>query len=281
MASILKARSVVVVPRQINIEVQERTDYDNTAKKLDIPEIEPELSLVENDGLECETQSEETDNLYYFDPNDAYEAKINQALEDAKAIIAQAEADANNILQVAQEDRKKILENAHAEGYNLGYSDGMKAGSLDAKEEVAKTLDELAYFIEMLKMERMQTLEDEEKSLLALSFEIAQKVMRQQAKVDKSLIPQMVADVVREQESAVRVILTDYNQTLDCRIDEDIKEKIKMLLPGVKVQVVPNDGVDELIQIETSTGMVDVGVKGQLDRLKEAVADQRRNDFDD
>ncbi len=291
MASILKARSVVVVPRQINIDIQERVDSGEADRKPNFPETqarEPELSLVEDDrefdNIHKVTESfgevSELDNLSYFDPNEAYDAKINQALEDAKAIRNEAEKEAQAILQSVLEEKEELFAEAEAKGYDSGYAKGIEEGKAAARNEAQQTLDELAYFIEMLKMERMQTIGEEEKSLLALSFEIARKVMRQQVKINKDTIPAMIADIVKEQESPVRVILSEYQSTLDCHIDTDLKEKIKKLLPEIKVHVIPNDDAAELIQIETAEGMIDAGIGGQLMRLQEATADPKP-DYDD
>lgn len=250
-----------------NVQVEEREDgealhdFDDTAAAEKIAELEAELA-------QCKAMLERVNGN-----EEAYNDAITQALEDVKAIRVQAEKEADFIINQANMDRDNIVAEAEKEGYEKGFQKGIVDGKFDSAAKAKEGLDEIAYFIEMLNMERMQTCHEEEESLSRLAFEIARKIMRQQIKVEKEAVPRMIEDVVKENEDAVKIVLSEYNETLFTRIDRRTREKIKELLPNIKVLVVPNDGMTEIIQIETKDGMVDAAVEGQLERLEEAIRD--------
>ncbi len=202
-----------------------------------------------------------------------YDSKIEQALEDAKAIRKQAEDEAAILIAQAQMKSKNITDEAERNGYNQGYNKGLSDGEATALENAKEGMDEIAYFLEMLQMERMQTCREEQEEILKLSFEVAKKVMRQQIKVEPDAVPRMIEDIVKENETSVKVMLSDYNMTLDAKVDRKTRQRIKELLPNIKLVVVPSDGTDEIFQIETEDGLIDAAVSEQIDRLYEATKD--------
>ncbi len=277
MPSIVKARSVVVVPGQSNIQRAlndsrsaaaesgaEVSDADRVRREelmnARIAELEAELAKAK---AQAEANTSEQ----------IYDSKIEEALEDAKAIRRQAEDEAASIIAQAQMKSRNITDEAERNGYNMGYNKGLADGENTVLEKAKDSMDEIAYFIEMLQMERMQTCREEEGEILKLAFEVAKKVMRQQIKVDPDAVPRMIEDIVKENETAVKVILSDYNMTLDAKVDRKTRQRIKELLPNIKLVVVPSDGVEETFQIETEDGLIDAAVSGQLERLYEATED--------
>lgn len=199
------------------------------------------------------------------------EAEAEKIIADAEAEAAAIREEADKLLAEAEAEVVQIRESAQADGFQAGLTQGAEQAREEAMNAVRESLNELEYFIEAVSMERMQTYKEQEEDLVRLSFEIAKKIMRQQIKVDKASIPYMIADVVKENEDAVQIYVSEYNQTLFTRIDRQTREKLKELLPGIKVMVLPNDGKEEFIQIETENGMVDVTVENQLELLKQAI----------
>lgn len=199
------------------------------------------------------------------------EAEAEKIIADAEAEAAAIREEADKLLADAEAEAVQIRESAQADGFQAGLTQGAEQAREEAMNAVRESLNELEYFIEAVSMERMQTYKEQEEDLVRLSFEIAKKIMRQQIKVDKASIPYMIADVVKENEDAVQIYVSEYNQTLFTRIDRQTREKLKELLPGIKVMVLPNDGKEEFIQIETENGMVDVTVENQLELLKQAI----------
>lgn len=277
MSSIVKARSVVVIPGQSNISRELNELKSGGGKKSDAEDSTPKTKREElMDARIAELEEELAKAKAQAEANTGdqiYDSKIEEALEDAKAIRKQAEDEAAMLVAQAQMKSRNITDEAERNGYNQGYNKGLSDGEATVLENAKESMDEIAYFLEMLQMERMQTCREEESEILKLAFEIAKKVMRQQIKVDPDAVPRMIEDIVKENETAVKVILSDYNMTLDAKVDRKTRERIKELLPNIKLVVVPSDGTEEMFQIETEDGLIDAGVSGQIERLYEATKD--------
>ena len=312
MSSILKARFVEVIPnpemendapgQQSITQRQAEEKKSGAAKKAELHELSPEGPHPADAGSQGSDAAQDINHpANYVDelgqtlfgqlPQSAADTQISKALEESKAITRKAEIDALRITAEAETEAKAIKRAAEEKGYEDGYAKGLEEGRAAGAEEAAATaqaeaqdslredakaaLSEVEYLIEALKMERMTTLHEEEEDIVQIAFEVAKKIMRQQIKVEKEAIPRMVEEVVKENEDPVKVILSEFNETLFTRIDRRMREKLKELLPGVQVLIVPNDGSAEIFQIETENGMVDAAVQEQLDRLEEAVSDPK------
>lgn len=267
----------MVIPGQSNISRELNELKSDRSKKSDAEDSTPKTKREElMDARIAELEEELAKAKAQAEANTGdqiYDAKIEEALEDAKAIRKQAEDEAAMLVAQAQMKSRNITDEAERNGYNQGYNKGLSDGEATVLENAKESMDEIAYFLEMLQMERMQTCREEESEILKLAFEIAKKVMRQQIKVDPDAVPRMIEDIVKENETAVKVILSDYNMTLDAKVDRKTRERIKELLPNIKLVVVPSDGTEEMFQIETEDGLIDAGVSGQIERLYEATKD--------
>ncbi len=267
----------MVIPGQSNISRELNELKSGGGKKSDAEDSTPKTKREElMDARIAELEEELAKAKAQAEANTGdqiYDAKIEEALEDAKAIRKQAEDEAAMLIAQAQMKSRNITDEAERNGYNQGYNKGLSDGEATVLENAKESMDEIAYFLEMLQMERMQTCREEESEILKLAFEIAKKVMRQQIKVDPDAVPRMIEDIVKENETAVKVILSDYNMTLDAKVDRKTRERIKELLPNIKLVVVPSDGTEEMFQIETEDGLIDAGVSGQIERLYEATKD--------
>lgn len=296
MSRIVKARYVEVIP---NPEIEKAKEKpvpkpepaaQSEPQKPELKELAPQQSPAPaNQGNIAEDINPANfvddlgQTLFGQLPTSAADVQITRALEESKAITRKAEMDALRITSAAEAEAEKIKKEAEEKGYDEGYQAGLEAGKADGAEaakqdsaQIAKdSLGEVAYLIEALKMERMMTLREEQEEIVQIAFEVAKKIMRQQIKVEKEAIPRMVEEVVKENETPVKVILSEFNETLFTRIDRRMRERIRELLPGVQVLVVPNDGSAETFQVETENGMVDAAVEGQLERLAEATMDPK------
>ncbi len=300
MSNIVKAVSVRVLPAEKapsndkpheskEPKASQRESKPHEIKEVRLEEFEqsqpekpaPDIPATEPAGMHnpANYADDKGQTLFGQLPTSATDNAITRALEESKEILKKAEMDALRIVTAGEAECAKIKEEAKAKGYEEGYLEGVEAGKEESKSasaELAKeSLNEVEYLIEALKMERMQTYREEQEAIVQLSFEVAKKIMRQQIKVEKEAIPRMVEEVVKENETAVKVVLSEFNETLFTRIDRRMREKINELLPDTKVLIVPNDGSEEIFQIETINGMVDAAVSGQLGSLLDAVKDPK------
>lgn len=196
------------------------------------------------------------------------EAVLRQAIKKSQFIIDDAMKRADNLIENAKESADAINAEARRAGYIKGYEDGFDEGWKAAEKSAEAGLNEIAELIEAIQNERDEAIERQEKDLIAVAFEIAKKIMRQQIIIDGSAIPAMLADIVRENETGIKIHLSEYSKTLNIRINRMMAEKITAISQNARVIVSKED---DTIMAETENGMVDMSFPVQLKLLKKEI----------
>lgn len=196
------------------------------------------------------------------------ERVLEHAIKRARLIHDEAVKRAEDLIKKAEKESESIRLEALREGYEEGYTNGFSEGAEKAKKAAEDGLRDIENLIEGIRKERMEAIERQEKDLIAIAFEIAKKIMRQQILIDENAIPKMLEQVIMENESGLRIYLPEYSKTLDLAIDKSIAQRIRNLSENVKVVVTEND---DFLMAETENGMVDMSIPVQISQLQEAV----------
>jgi flagellar assembly protein FliH len=199
---------------------------------------------------------------------------VRKMLEDAKdrarEIVREAEAEAAGITREAVRLGETIKQEAAAEGFEAGYARGVEEGRAAAVAEAAAYVKEIEDLAGFIRSERGEALLREEKDLILIAVEAAEKIMRRQCRVDTNAVSGMLVDVVRENEDAVRLYLSQFQHTLALHLDKNITKKIRRFAAGLKTVIVKED---DGIMLETGDGVVDVSVPSQLAILRESLTE--------
>jgi len=185
---------------------------------------------------------------------------------------------ANDLMKSAVKSSKEIRLISKEKGYNEGFSQGhesghsqgLKEGAEAAKAQAQEGLNEIEDLVRCLKQERQTALENRKNDMLSVAFEIAKKIMKQQAKCDENLIPGMLEDIMLDNGEDLKIYLSEYQKTLDIHIDKEISEKIRKISKNAKVIILKED---DKIMIETKNGVVDMSLPVQLDQLGKAIGE--------
>lgn len=193
---------------------------------------------------------------------------------------------ANDLMKSAVKSGKEIRLISKEKGYNEGFSQGhesglsqghesglaqgLKEGAEAAKAQAQEGLNEIQELIECLKQERQTALENRKDDMLSVAFEIAKKIMKQQAKCDENLLPGMLEDIILDNDEDLKIYLSEYQKTLDIHIDKEISERIRKISKNAKVIILKED---DKIMIETKNGVVDMSLPVQLDQLGKAIGE--------
>ncbi|MBK5244785.1 MAG: hypothetical protein JJE18_07135 [Eubacteriaceae bacterium] len=189
---------------------------------------------------------------------------------------------ANDLMKSAVKSGKEIRLISKEKGYNEGFSQGhesglsqghesgLSQGLKEGAEAAQEGLNEIQELIECLKQERQTALENRKDDMLSVAFEIAKKIMKQQAKCDENLLPGMLEDIILDNDEDLKIYLSEYQKTLDIHIDKEISEKIRKISKNAKVIILKED---DKIMIETKNGVVDMSLPVQLDQLGKAIGE--------
>ena len=196
------------------------------------------------------------------------ETMISTALKKSRHIDQEAEKRANATINQAQKMSRKLMDDAEKKGYNYGYSQGLLAGKEEALKAVSLGLEEIEKFTLMMNNHLEQMVRSQQHDLVNLSFAIAEKIMRQQMSMSEDAIGEMLEDILKEEQSLVRLYVSEYDKTLDLNMSKAVSKKLKENWKDAKVVVLKED---DKLMIETEEGTIDISINNQIKTLKEAV----------
>jgi flagellar assembly protein FliH len=201
---------------------------------------------------------------------EAVKLMLDDAAEKAKEIIHSAEDKAADIVRGAARQGETIKQDAEAEGFEAGYARGAEEGRRAAEATAAAYIEELEALAECIRKERIEALYREEKDLILIAVETAEKIMRRQCRTDVNAVSGMLNEIIRENEDTVRLYLSEFQNTLELHLDKNITKKIKRFAGGLKTVLVKED---DSIMLETETGVMDASIPAQLEIVKELLTE--------
>lgn len=198
------------------------------------------------------------------------EILLNQAVMKSQQIDNEARSRAESLLESAKRESREIFANAEEEGYAKGYEEGFLEGRKAAELLASQGLQEVEELARLLRKERQATFERHQKDVMAVAFELAKKIMKHQAEIDENFVLKMLEDVLHENEGTMKVYLSEYQKTLDLKIDKSISKKIRNSFKEAKVVVLQEE---DKIMVETHDGVVDMSLPVQMNQLEAAIAE--------
>lgn len=201
---------------------------------------------------------------------ETHQEMILQAIRKSRHIDFEAGKRAEIIIEKANRTRTEIEGDAEKQGFAKGFEEGKESGRLEATVKLEKALGEITSIVKTIKQERVIWLENQKEDLATVSLEIAKKIMKQQISLSDEALLKMLEDVIHENrnEASIKIYLSEYIRTMDLRIDKDLCEKIRNIAKNISVTVMKEE---EVIMVETSSGIVDISFASQMENIKEAI----------
>jgi flagellar biosynthesis/type III secretory pathway protein FliH len=201
---------------------------------------------------------------------DAVRTMLDDAAEKAKELVRAASEEAANIVREAAERAEDVRKDAEVSGFEAGYARGAEEGQRAVLAAAEDYMEEMESLAECIRRERLEAVYREEKDLILIAMAAAEKIMRQQCRVDMSAVSKMLTDVIRENEGVIRLYLSEFQHTLELHLDRNITKKLKRFADGLKTVLVKED---DSIMLETDTGVVDASIPSQLSILEETLTE--------
>jgi flagellar assembly protein FliH len=127
---------------------------------------------------------------------EALNAQAEKRYEEAEAVKAHAEAEAAQLVAEAHAQADAVREEARREGYEAGQAEGLRK----RYEEAAVNLRNLEAICQEMAQFRRQVQYYVEKDSIRLAVLLAKKILRQELKVNKQVVLQLLAKTLRELE---------------------------------------------------------------------------------
>jgi len=156
----------------------------------------------------------------YFSFEAFYKSKASKLLDDAarraSEIIEKAKEQSQAIIREAEEKREEIKKEAYEKGYEEGFQKGKDESEREMQALFEKYLEQFSRLRKDLLSQNREYLDYLEKECLKLAFYIAEKILREHAKVDSGYILGIVRScfekIGQEKDVLVRISEKDFQR---------------------------------------------------------------------
>ena len=168
--------------------------------------------------------------------------------------------DDRNLVSRAQEEANSIKDNAAKEGYQ----EGMRA----AQEEVAAIRQSLNEFFQY----KDKMLEEVSKDVMDIALDIAQKIIKKESDIDKSILLNLIVDIFNNNISKEKKITLRVGSSDIDYLKQNAQEIVNLTQTDAKINIVHDPNIlGGGVIVETTNGIVDASFKTQFELLKEAL----------
>ncbi|WP_227767248.1 FliH/SctL family protein [Zhaonella formicivorans] len=211
--------------------------------------------------IEVRSEFSDIDQLEY-DP--VVQAKLQWALAESERILSAARAKAQDIFAEAAREKEQIKAEAYREGKEEGYQTGYREGYAAGQAQVNELVEKKAEVLRELQSAQRRLFQEAEESLVALSLEIAQKILSKQVELDPSVVLEVAKTTLREAHAGDTYFL--YVNPRDLRIAKEYKEQLAAQIPaGASLQVIADAEIGEGgCRVESEAGFTDGTLESQL-----------------
>lgn len=202
----------------------------------------------------------------------AYEiARIieDNAKNDAHEIIEASRAEAIEIEKQALGKSDEIYQNAQNSGYEAGYDAGYQAGFEEGQNQAHSIIEEANALKEQIRQERAQLILNSESELAKLSLAIASKILNMEVASNdyiKGIIKEGMNNLIAARDVVIRVSESDYD------FATYLKPQIFLMTKNIdKLEIKKDLSMQrgDCIIENLVSGSIDVGIRTQLERIKE------------
>lgn len=202
-----------------------------------------------------------------------YEKIINDAKEEALAIIEEAEVQKESMIDTAYTRSKEILEqskeNGYTNGYEVGYDEGHGIGYNEGKAKSDLLIKEALEIKDKYLLQKESLLKDLEEDIIELVISIYEKVLNIKSEEDSEMIISLVLNGINSLDLTDKLTIIaskeDFN-ILEMAKDEILAKASMISELSIKYDI--SLGKGDCI-LETSKGNIDVSLNNQLDEVKE------------
>ena len=256
-------KSLYKVYKSSNVDLGEKKELTFTEKNFKQP-----LEKADNTNREHKKESKEIKASLL-----KAEEKLSAAEEKARRIVTEAEKKAEEILKKAEDEKKEIFRLGEEQGFEKGYQEGFQAGELKGYEEEKVYIQEAKDLKKQAYIDRDNLAKELEESIIDLSIKAIEKVIDKELERDHELLLNLIENGLKK---------STYTETLTIRVSEgdydliDVnKNKIYMMTEGIDDIIIKVDHSfkkNEII-IETHSGIINAGLKTQIEQIQKAFKD--------
>lgn len=232
-----------------------------------------ENQVTKTKKIETENTNHKVNEHYIQEAKKQYSRIIKEAEEEANNIIGKAEDLGESIINDAYNRAKDILSESKAsgnkEGYEIGHSEGYRNGYDEGKAISDKLISESLEIKDEYILTRNNLLKELEEDIIHLVINIYEKVINEKTESDNEMIISLVLNGISNLDFTEE--LTIITSKEDFNILEMSRDEILARASMISTLKIRYDNSFEKgdCVLETPKGSIDIGIKNQLDEIKQ------------
>ncbi|UFU01024.1 flagellar assembly protein FliH [Radiobacillus kanasensis] len=195
-------------------------------------------------------------------------AELDQAKQEAQAIIDQARQQIELEKQQWTEERQHLEEAAKEQGFQEGFQQGEQAG----RQEYEMHMEQAREIIQIAQDDAKSTVLQSEETILHLGLKAAERILHQEIEQPEQYLS-IVKAVLHEVKGQTKVAI--YTNPDQYPLILSNKEELKNIVQeNVELAVYPDEGLSiGSCIIESPFGRIDAGIESQLHELRNKLFD--------
>jgi flagellar assembly protein FliH len=188
----------------------------------------------------------------------------HQAASEASDLVQGAFLQAE---EIREESRKRGFDEGRAAGYEVGREEAARTQAVEMESMRATIQD----FVDLIDAERRQLWLDAEPQIIAFVLEIAGKVVKDEARVNRDVALSVVRNALRRVVDTGNIRIRVHMEDLDTI--RSSRDELATLLESIRdVEIVADRRVDPGgCVVETGSGTIDAKLDTQLDEVAAAL----------
>ncbi|PKL91642.1 MAG: hypothetical protein CVV21_06345 [Candidatus Goldiibacteriota bacterium HGW-Goldbacteria-1] len=200
-------------------------------------------------------------------------AEINKQIENA---AGQAEIQARRIIENAMKEGEELKElkskQGHDEGFDKGYFEGIEKGKEETSKKYASLIETMENITAQALSEKVKIIKNSEDDIVALSVDIAKKVVNGELKTNKEIVKGFVKEALLKLEDKEKVIV--YCHPEDIEVIKSHRAEFTELGDIVgTLRIVPDEMLEQgECRLESKNEIIDTDINYQFGEIKKKLS---------
>jgi len=189
----------------------------------------------------------------------------------ARARLEEAKQEAASVVAAAEQEAEAIRARAREEGYQAGFEDGHRAGSLAARAELEETLQVLRAAVEQLEQEAAAAGERHQEEIVQLALAVVSRLVRRPDVVGPETVRSVLQELLPRAAGAQEVIIRLHPEDL-AALQGAAGDLSGLVNGGTQVAWVADERIGRGgCVVDTERGQLDARIETRLGRLADSL----------
>ncbi len=206
----------------------------------------------------------------------AKEAELEALNREVESMTGQAEIQARRIIENAMKEGESLKElkskQGHDEGFDKGYFEGIEKGKHETTDKYSALISAMESITQQAQLEKNKIIKSSEDDIVALSVDIAKKVVCGELKTNNEIIKGFVKEALLKLEDKEKVTVYCHPDDIEL-IKAHRAEFAELTDPVSSLRIIPDDMLEKgECRLESKNEIIDTDLNYQFGEIKKKLS---------